>query len=79
MNFNENILLALTTILVACGGLYVYNSKNEPVNTYTSYKPVEQPKPVVPVVPVVPPANVSNVGGSRRNRRKKSHKKTKKR
>jgi hypothetical protein len=76
MNFNENILLALTTILVACGGLYVYNSKNEPVNTYTSYKPVEQPKPVVPVVP---PANVSNVGGSRRNRRKKSHKKTKKR
>lgn len=76
MNFNENILLALTTILVACGGLYVYNSKNEPVNTYTSYKPVEQPKPTVPVVP---PANVSNVGGSRRNRRKKSHKKTKKR
>jgi hypothetical protein len=76
MNFNENILLAVVTIFVACGGLYVYNSKNEPVNTYTSYKPVEQPNPVVPVVP---PTNVSNVGGSRRNRRKKSHKKTKKR
>jgi len=82
MNFNQTTLLAVTAISVTCLGIYAYISKSEPVNTYSSYKPVEQPRPVEqpkPTVPVVLPDNGANVGGSRRNRRKKSHKKTKKR